>query len=358
MHPAGSLAPGGAPRRRKSALERREQRSRASARTAQRLLVAFEQVARHRGQCLSKLALAVQAALARDVGAPVRGGAHGAGAPGQPGVPSVVESLAAAEARVAKDVVMEAVEATERLLLVSVDNSALPGQVAEMQVPLAGAVAQSQQLLQVSADNGLLWVQLATREQLALAALVEQQRNAEAFLGKVQALGDEAVLLRSALAKAGAYLVECQAAHFAELTQERAAGGAQSLLPTAANDHLVAELQRVLAAERLASSCARHKGELAFDEMVVAATWFQERVDELEGTLELERSDLVQAGAALAACRAELVAERARLFGFLGISAPSSGPAAATLPCPACVGTGRSVFGPCDKCSECGGRGS
>ena len=143
MHPAGSHAPGGAPRRRKSALERREQRSRASARTAQRLLVAFEQVARHRGQCLSKLALAVQAALARDVGAPVRGGAHGAGAPGQPGVPSVVESLAAAEARVAKDVVMEAVVATERLLLVSVDNSALPGQVAEMQVQLAGAVAQS-----------------------------------------------------------------------------------------------------------------------------------------------------------------------------------------------------------------------
>ena len=323
MLPAGSHAPGGAPRRRKSALERREQRSRASARTAQRLLVAFEQVARHRGQCLSKLALAVQAALARDVGAPVRGGAHGAaegrvhgaGAPGQPGVPSVVESLAAAEARVAKDVVMEAVVATERLLLVSVDNSALPGQVAEMQVPLAGAVAQSQQLLQVSADNGLLVVQLATREQLALAALVEQQRNAEAFFGKVQALGDEAVLLRSALAKAGAYLVECQAAHFAELTQERAAGGAQSLLPTAANDHLVAELQRVLAAERLASSCARHKGELAFDEMVVAAAWFQERVDELEGSLELERSDLVQAGAALAACHAELVAERARLFG-------------------------------------------
>ena len=46
------------------------------------------------------------------------------------------------------------------------------------------------------------------------------------------------------------------------------------------------------------------------------------------------------------------------LPGLPGLSAPSSGPAAATLPCPACVGTGRSVFGPCGKCSECGGRGS
>ena len=98
-----------------------------------------------------------------------------------------------------------------------------------------------------------------------------------------------------------------------DLEEERAAGGAQSMLPTAANDHLVAELQRALAAERLASSCARHEGELALDEMVVAATSFQERVNELEGSLELERSALVQADAALAACRAELVAERARL---------------------------------------------
>ena len=46
------------------------------------------------------------------------------------------------------------------------------------------------------------------------------------------------------------------------------------------------------------------------------------------------------------------------LPGLPGLSAPSSGPAAASLPCPACVGTGRSMFGPCGKCSECGGSGS
>ena len=58
-------------RHRKTAHERRQQRFRAEARTASRLLRAFQEVQGHRGGQLSKLGMALQAALAGTESAPI-----------------------------------------------------------------------------------------------------------------------------------------------------------------------------------------------------------------------------------------------------------------------------------------------
>ena len=67
-------------KRRKTARERREQRLRAEARTVQRLLLAFNEVAQHRGNSLSRLGNALKTALVSVSAVP---------RPGEPKRPSV-----------------------------------------------------------------------------------------------------------------------------------------------------------------------------------------------------------------------------------------------------------------------------